>query len=422
MPVTLLKTWVCVFIAVRLFLDGAEEFFILPTAWYYIKSLGETKTFLGMVLSSYSMSAVLTGPLIGKFADRYGHIKLIIVFCYFLRFSGDFIYSIPFSAWFPLLGRIVSGFADGSAAVFYGQLVLHTPEQYRAKAFMFLDGLYALGAAFGPTVSSFITFDADILGWKIDAGNSPGVILATIWFISFVISLWLPSEFGHEETPAEKTVVAYEGGQTEDYPSDPPRSLGSPSTILCLFYVIFLSLFFSSTVAFCTPLLAQEHFHLPFIHVKLLFLTSSMFSFALILLLFIAAEHFEERKILVFLMSLQLIPISILAYFASCWSNISPDESYLLIFYMCFGMQYFSYAFGSSIVSQITDSKDAVFYQGSCYATLHLAYVTSRIISGFIFSQSALLYFCVGLAVFWGLGAVWFFIEYPNLAGLEFKT
>ena len=125
-----MKTWVFGFIAVRLFMDGAEEFFILPTAWYYIKSLGQTKTFLGIVLSAYSISAVLSGPIIGRLADRFGRIKCIIISCYFLKVGGSLMYSMPFSEYLPLCGRLMSGLADGSAGVLYGQVTLHTHHRY----------------------------------------------------------------------------------------------------------------------------------------------------------------------------------------------------------------------------------------------------------------------------------------------------
>ena len=174
------------FIAVRVFIEGAEEFFILPTAWYYIKSFGQTKTFLGIVLSAYSISAVLTAPVIGRLADRFRHIKCIILVCYFLKVCGYLIYSIPVSEYFPLVGRFISGVAHGSIGVLYGEIALYTREQHRAKVFIFLDGVYALGGAFGPTISSLVIVNVNIIGWKIGPGNSAGFVLTIVWLISLL--------------------------------------------------------------------------------------------------------------------------------------------------------------------------------------------------------------------------------------------
>lgn len=409
-----MKTWVFVFIAARIFMEGLEEFFILPTAWYYIKSLGQTKTFLGLVMSVYSISAILTTPLIGIFADRFGNIKCIIIFCYSLKIIGNLLYSIPLSAYFPLIGRLVSGCSFGSNGVYYGQIVLYTPERYRAKVFIFLDGIFCMGTVLGPTFSSILTFDVEILGWRIDAGNSPGVILAMLWLISMVVAFWLPSELEKEQT--ERSSIPRGNKQLSEHLDsselDPERR--SFRTIACLLYLIFLSLFYSSIVAFYTPLLAQEHFHLPFVHVKLLFLTSSLFAFALLLSLYIVAEHFDERTVLVSLTLVQILPIALLTYFAITWDNPLANQTYLLIIYNSLGVQSFSFSFGCSLLSKVTETKDAAFYQSLSLAALHVAYIASRVFSSWIFTKTSLLLYCLGLTLSWALGALWFGLEYKK--------
>ena len=121
-----MKTWVFLFLGCRVFLDGAEEFFILPTAWYYIDSFGETKAFLGFVLSAYSISAVFVGPIVGRLADRFGKIKCIATTCFALHVVGNLVYSMPISAYFPLMGRFISGMGNAVAGMFYGQIALYT--------------------------------------------------------------------------------------------------------------------------------------------------------------------------------------------------------------------------------------------------------------------------------------------------------
>ena len=250
-------------------------------------------TFLGLVLSAYPVGALLTGSLVGKLADRFGHIKLIIVMSLFLKVVASFIYAIPASPYFPLAGRLLSGLVDGSAGVYLGQMILYTPTRYIAQVCIIYDGMFTLGSLFGPTVSVFLTFNINIFGWNIDAGNSPGVVLALIWFLLFLNGLWFPQELGRKKAIVEDDYYSDDCGANDDVEAKlDSRELptyGSRSTVFLLLYLIVLALFFSTTVTFYVPVLAQEHFHLQFVHVKLLFLVSSLFSLVLFMLFYIAA-------------------------------------------------------------------------------------------------------------------------------------
>ena len=410
-----MRPWIFCAIAVRFFVDGSEEYFITPSAWYYIKSLGQTMTFLGIVLSAFPVGALSTGSMVGKFADKFGHIKSILLASFTIKVIANLIYSIPVSAYFPLAGRLLSGLADGSAGVYYGQIILYTPMKHRAPVFIFLDGMFTLGSLFGPTVSVFLSFNINVLGWKIDAGNSPGIVLALIWLVLLVNVMWLPKDFG-----TEKTTVDHDSDDDDDVISAQSLtnspSYASHSTVLLIFYQVFLSLFYSTTVTFYVPLLAQELLHLQLTEVKLLFLVSSLFSMVLFLLFYLGANYFHETQLLACSMVMQIIAISILTYFGFSWDNITGVyNGYILIAYICLGMPYYSFSLGCSLLSKVTDPNDAAFYQGSSFAALHSGFVVSRIVSSFIFTKTSVLWFCLALVIMWTLGAVWLIIEYRNL-------
>ena len=415
-----MKTWVFCAICIRFFIDGSEEFFIAPSAWYYVKSLGETMTFLGLVLSAYPVGALLTGSLVGKLADRFGRIKFIIVMSLFLKVVANFIYAIPVSPYFPLAGRLLSGLVDGSAGVYLGQMILYTPTRYIAQVCIIYDGMFTLGSLFGPTVSVFLTFNINILGWQIDAGNSPGVVLALIWFVLFLNGLWFPQELGGKKATVEDDDYSDDcdnnGTVEAKLDSSELPTYGSRSTVLLLLYLIVLALFFSTTVTFYVPVLAQEHFHLQFVHVKLLFLVSSLFSLVLFMLFYIAAQYCSETRLLVGTMLMQVISISLLTYFAFRWDSITGVYGgYILIPYICFGIPYYSFSLCASLLSKVTDPKDIGLYQGTSFAASHLGFLLSRIISSFIFNKAHLLWFCFALFVSWILGFLWFALEYRNL-------
>ncbi|XP_028410690.1 uncharacterized protein LOC114533378 [Dendronephthya gigantea] len=411
MEITYLKPFVFYAFFLRHFLTGLDIFIIVPTAWYYVKSLGQNITFFGIVMSAYQLNSLWSSPIIGKLADKFGHYKCIIVVSMFLRVISYVIYSIPVSAYFPLAGRLLAGFSSGCIGVIFGQITLYTPKEHRAQIFIMLDGILTLGTLFGPTVGVFFTFNANILGWKIDAGNSPGIVCGILWFGMFVISLWLPDEFGTMKVADDNDDDVLE---TQD--SNEEQRYGSYSQIFLIFYLVILSLFYSNTTTIYVPLLAQDHFHLQLVHVKMLFLVCSLFSMVLFILFYIAAKYYHETQLLICSMLIQLTALTLLSFIAFSWDiAFGVYGGYILFPYICLGMPFFSFSLGCSLLSKITHQKDAAFYQSSSVAALQLGYLLGRLTASNIFAKTSLLWFCLAQFLSWTLGAVWFALEYPSL-------
>ena len=224
----------------------------------------------------------------------------------------------------------------------------------------------------------------------------------------------MPTEFG-TNSQLDKTIVSLEEDSSSSEDSDSGFLESEPCprhTIICVFYVIFLGQFFPTIVTFYTPLLAQEHFHLQFLDVKLLFLASSIFSLVLFLVLFLATGCFDELKQACLAFFMQITAIALLVFFCLYWDDVFWYDSYLLIPYIAFGLQNFIFAIGCSLLARITDPSMAGFYQGSSFSVDHLGFVFGRIVSGFIFTRTSLLLYCTGLSILWFVGTIWFSLEY----------
>ena len=167
---TSLKNSVFLYLSLRLFTEGVEEFLIQPTAWYYMKYLGESDLFLGLTLAAYSAGALLFAPFVGILEVKFQAAKMITVFSAFVRFFGNLLYSIPINGYFPFFGRLICGLGAATEGVLFGVVAKGTTNKNRAKAFLYLEGLYSLGTIFGPTLGSVLTFNVDMYGWKINAG------------------------------------------------------------------------------------------------------------------------------------------------------------------------------------------------------------------------------------------------------------
>ena len=86
---------------------------------------------------------------------------------------------------FPLLGRMVSGFGEGYVSAMYGELARITTEDERTRYFAIIKANYIIGIVVGPALNLFLKeFDFYIGNWHIDFRTSPGFFMALMWILA----------------------------------------------------------------------------------------------------------------------------------------------------------------------------------------------------------------------------------------------
>ena len=327
---------------------------------------------------------------------------------------------------------LVAGVSHISFVVLLGQITLQTDQKSRGSNFILREAVYCLGSAFGPGLGAFVTFKASILGWKIDEGNSPGIVLSIIWLLFLIFSLLLPKNIWMEPGASKEanTIATFHDDEdemksskcrkrTERLAEDcselkPKNNIGDIRIVFLLLF-IFSSESFSKTATFYVPLLALDHFHLQLIYTKLLFLNCTIFTILVFICLYIASEYFEERKIFAVSFFIQIIAIAFLTCLAFSWDQVTIVQYYILLLYICFGMPYFLYPFANSLLSKITNRGNATFVQGISFATVHCTIVVSRVFISFVFTKMSLIYYCTGMAIVWFVVVIWYAMLYERL-------
>ena len=417
--------WITKLAVSRFFVFGFELYSIAPTAWHYMKSFDQTPFFLALVLCAYNVGALIAAPLFGLITDRVGNPRLIYLFSCVLKVFANVMYSVNVNEYFPLFGRLLSGIADIGLAILLGQIALQPQTTVRTGNFVLLEGSFCLGSIIGPGIGSLLVFHANIFGLKINENNSPGIILGIIWLISFFFSLLLPIDVWREASKKNQQCTSYSGneepGKTLSELSEPISraklsAIFSDVRISCVLFLSFCSEAFSSTATFFTPLLALDHFHLHLIHTKLLFLNCTLFTTSMFIFIYLASAYVEERKLYFMALLIQIIAIAFLTYLAFSWEHVSSVQYYILLLYVCFGMPYFMYPLGNSLLSKFADPQYATFVQGVAVGALHFGIVVSRFVLSFVFTKTSLLYYCFGMAVVWLICAVWFAVMYKKMA------
>ena len=401
MDAIFMKKGVLLFMIFRFLVSGLEEYMILPTAWIYIRSLGETEVFLGITLASHGLAVAIFMPILGHMTNRYRCPKLILLVCHLLRVCGNALYSVSTSPYYALIGRTVCGISAASDVLLLGELARTTQAKHRAKTFFLLDGIYILGCALGPIFATILTFELNIFSWKITSENSPGFALAAIWLLIFLITIFLPSNFSQDEELSDSQLVLTPSGFADAFREDPQKTAVDRSQILCLLSYIFFIWFFASVTAFDVPILATELFNLGQFHINLLFGNSLLFQMVFYLFCHIARERLNakyEGVLLLVAIFVQGAPLGIMAAFGIKWGN---NVVYLLLVYILLGTPMVALTLARSLLSKIFHPQLTAYYQRLSYTSHHLATVVGRVLAAFFFGPSLFGWLALQLALLW---------------------
>ncbi|XP_028449889.1 major facilitator superfamily domain-containing protein 8 isoform X2 [Perca flavescens] len=170
-------------------LSGIEYAVILPTIWRYLQILEAPPYFLGLGLSAFSLSGLLTGPLFGLWSDRSRTTKSIILFSNLFEIAGNFMYFIGYSKWLLLCSRLVAGVGAGAGSSIFGFLTQSTRPEERAGVFAAIMACRQAGLLVGPAFNLFLRLCDFKLGpFVVNKYTSPGIFMCLLWvLLQFVV-------------------------------------------------------------------------------------------------------------------------------------------------------------------------------------------------------------------------------------------
>ncbi|XP_068427668.1 major facilitator superfamily domain-containing protein 8 [Clinocottus analis] len=170
-------------------LNGIEYAVILPTIWKYLQILEAPPYFLGLGLSAFSLSGLLTGPLFGLWSDRRQTTKSIILFANLFEIAGNLMYFIGYSKWLLLSSRLVAGVGAGAGSSIFGFLTRSTKPEERAGIFAAIMACRQAGLLVGPAFNLFLRLCDFKLGpFVVNKYTSPGIFMCLLWvLLQFVV-------------------------------------------------------------------------------------------------------------------------------------------------------------------------------------------------------------------------------------------
>ncbi|XP_065651737.1 major facilitator superfamily domain-containing protein 8 isoform X3 [Hydra vulgaris] len=329
--------------SIQLIIVGIEYSFTILTLWSYIKKMITTDTpklYYGVVSVSYMVASSVVTPIIGRIVDKKRNVNHCFLICNMLMITGNVLYSLPFSPFFLVGGRVMAGFGGALESVIFSEVIRSYPASETSSKLSVLSIMYNLGFILGPGVNFFFKDISFFIGnWHIRDVNFPGLFMGFVCIAMEILTITMVYDVSKEfdyKALAENTAINNTGDEVYtdcdiidndelplmeyNYPKEKNTktlSINSDEfTIIKILKLLFLrfdsalvmlSNFFLSFFIISTdtwlPLLVFEKLHLSMKELNICFMGACSFS-AFSLLLFILRSFSDKKMILVLLISL----------------------------------------------------------------------------------------------------------------------
>jgi multidrug resistance protein len=159
---------------VTAFVDMVGLTMIIPLLPFYATEFGASATWVGLLVSAFSVAQLGVAPGWGRFSDRYGRRPAILAGL-LLTACAYVIFAFAGSVLVLLISRLVQGLGGGTIGVVQAYVADASTPEKRTRSLGWLSVVTSLGAVAGPAFGSVMIH----LGGK----RAPGVAAAALAFL-----------------------------------------------------------------------------------------------------------------------------------------------------------------------------------------------------------------------------------------------
>ncbi len=345
----------------------AKDFFP-PTV-----SKGMIDVLLGLLIASYSIAQFFAAPVLGKYSDRYGRKKLLLIsLCGTLIGYVLFAVAILISNVYLLfISRIIDGITGGNVSIVNSAIADISDATNKTKNFGMIGMAFGLGFILGPFLGGVLS-DAHVVSWFSLATPFWAAALLVFANILFVV-------FGFRESLKQKTYKKINFFSSV-------RDIVKVINIKVL-NIIFLAIFLMS---FGWTFFTQ--FFQLFLYNKFSFSSSQIgYLFAYMGLWIALVQGVVIRPVSVRYRPEKILRIALLATAVILIAFLVPEKSFMLFLLMPFLALFFGFINPnfSTIISDATDEKAQGEVLGLRQSVVSLSQAIPPILAGFALTISA---------------------------------
>jgi hypothetical protein len=182
------------------FLTGTDFAVIIPTLWDRLnQDFNSSGTFMGLVMSAYSLSGVICGLIMGKLSDEVNKIKPFYTIAIVFSILGHILYFVGISKYIILAARAISGIGLGCSTIVIAYIARTTTDKQRTAVISLVMASRQIGLMFGPAFNVFLRkFNFMLFNtFLVDRKSAPGLFMAFTWVNKCRLSNRFSKSFNH---------------------------------------------------------------------------------------------------------------------------------------------------------------------------------------------------------------------------------
>ena len=177
---------------VTAFLDMVGVLIVVPLLPFYATRLGASPLIYTMLVASFSVAALLSAPVWGRFSDRYGRRPALLI-ALGASALAYVVFAYAGSLLLLFLSRIVQGAGGGTVGVIQAYVSDATAPKDRAKSLGWLSAATNLGVTIGPALGALAIgagkHPMGFGGWSVTLGHkAPGLLAALLCLLNMIFA------------------------------------------------------------------------------------------------------------------------------------------------------------------------------------------------------------------------------------------
>ena len=196
------RRWTTIAFTIESLLIGMEYSVTFLTLWLYIKDLLKPKypkTYYAIISACYLSSGVILSLIVGGLVDRYRNINKTFIILNTMVIIGNIIYSLPFSPWLLIAGRLIAGAGGPIRPIISSELARCYPSDQLSSKLAVMAVAFSTGFIVGPAINFvFVSINISIGAWRITYVNVPGLYMAALFIVVEVICIFMVFDLSKE--------------------------------------------------------------------------------------------------------------------------------------------------------------------------------------------------------------------------------
>ena len=137
------------------FIDIVGFSMLLPIMPYFVTHFGMSAVFVGILLSTFSLCQLISGPIWGNVSDRIGRKRVLIISQIGATIGWAMLAFAPTITW-VFIARIIEGVSGGNIGITQAYVADLVAPKERSRAFGYIGATFAAGMVFGPAAAGLL--------------------------------------------------------------------------------------------------------------------------------------------------------------------------------------------------------------------------------------------------------------------------